>query len=267
VDWIFAPDLLTLWYVFSALFGGGFVFVLLAGCSFFVLRGGNRKTGAERNYVPEKLSIAWAFVPVLLLFVFSVYVKPVFVTRFFAWIVPGVALFICLVMEYAGRNRPAKTAVWFLLLGIFGLKSGLLFRTKGSGFKESVSYLNSRVKPGETVLIYPYFWALDINFYLDRVGAGETDARPVPLTKTPYLAGGGGLDPDPDWAVVENAAKRGGMVYLFCNGNANLSKSDSNQKRTWLPRIQQILAQRHPVHREIIFGPETQCPIKIIMYE
>jgi hypothetical protein len=79
--------------VFSALFGGGYVIVILAACLFFVFRGGYWKRRAGQDFMPEKLSTARAFVPVLLLFVFSVLVKPVFVTRFFAEIVPGAVLF------------------------------------------------------------------------------------------------------------------------------------------------------------------------------
>jgi uncharacterized membrane protein len=266
VDWIFAPNLKTLWYAFSALFGGGYVIVILAACLFF-FRVGYWKRRAGQDFMPEKLSTAWAFVPVLLLFVFSVLVKPVFVTRFFAEIVPGAVLFVAVVVGHAGRKRVAKTAVWLLLLGIFTMKSVLLLRTKGSGFKDSVLYLNQQVKEGETVLIYPYFWALDINYYLDKTGSTQPAARPVSITRSPYLGGGGGLDHAPALDIVETVARKGGKVYLLCSGHANLSRGDSNQKRIWLPQIRQILASQHPVEREMIFGAETQWPIKLLVFE
>ncbi len=264
-DWIFAPDLQILWYAFSALFGRGYVIVILAACLFFVFRSGYWKH-AGKDFLPEKLSTAWAFVPVLLVFVFSVLVKPVFITRYFAEIVPGAVLFIAVVIGHAGRNRVAKTTVWFLLLGIFLTKSFLFFRTKGSGLKDSVVYVNQQVKQGETVIIYPYFLELDMNYYLDKMGSKLPAARPVSITRTPYLLTGGGRDPDPALDIVESLAHKKGKIYLLYTDNEKMSRSDSLQNRIWKLQIRQMLANLHPVHHTIVFGPETQSPMNVVIF-
>lgn len=267
VDWIVAPNLKSLWYVFSALFAGGYTIVLLAVCLFFVFRGGYWKQRTGQDWVLEKIAVAWAFVPVLLMFVFSVFVKPVFVTRFFSWNTPGAVLFIIIVVGYTSNKRSVQTALLLLLLGIFTIKSILFFRTKGSGFKETAHYLSQQVRPGETVFIYPYFWSLDINYYLDKNQSTLPAARPVSITRFSYLGGGGGRDPNPALEIVDSVAHKTGKIYLICNGYSALSKGDSIQKRIWLSTIRKILTDQHPGPQEMIFGGETQCPVRLLVFK
>jgi mannosyltransferase len=266
-DWIFAPDLQMLWYAFSALFGRGYVILILAACLFFAFRSVYWKKEMRSDFLPEKLSTAWAFVPVLLVFLFSVLVKPVFITRYFAEIVPGAVLFVAVVVGYAGRNRAAKTAIWFLLMGIFITKSFSYFRTKGSGLKESVGFVNQQVKQGETVIIYPYFLELDMNYYLDKMGSSLPNARPVNITRSPYLLTGGGRDPDPALDIVESLAHKKGKIYFLYTDNEQMSRSDSLQNRMYKLQIRQMLANQHPVHRTVVFGPETQSPMNVVVFE
>jgi mannosyltransferase len=266
VDWIVAPDGKKLWYVFSALFGGGYTLVILAVCLFFVFRGRYWKRGTEEDYIPEKFSVAWAFIPVLLMFVFSIWVKPVFVTRFFSWITPGAALFIIIVIGYTSNKRNLQTALFILLVCIFAIKSVLFFRTKGSGFKDTAYYLSQQVKTGETVLIYPYFWSLDINYYLGKNQSTTPAARPVSITRFSYLGGGGGRDPDPALDIVDSVADKKGKIYLICNGYPELSRGDSIQKRIWLAPIRKMLTEKHQTPREMIFGEETQNPVRLLIF-
>ncbi len=266
-DWIFTPDLQMLWYAFSALFGRGYVIVILAACLYFVFQTRYWKRGAGEDFLAEKLSTAWAFVPVFLVFIFSILVKPVFITRYFSMIVPGAVLFVAVVLRHAGRNRIAKTMVWFLLLGVFIVKSFLFFRTKGSGLKDSVVYVNQEVKKGETVIIYPYFLELDMNYYLDKMGSKLSAARPVSITRTPYLITGGGHDPDPALDIVESLAHKKGKIYLLYTDNEIMSRSDSLQNRIWKLQIRQMLASQHPVHHSIVFGPETQSPMNVVVFQ
>ena len=267
VDWIFAPDLKMLWYMFSLLFARGYVILILAACLFFVFQSRYWSRRDRMDFLPEKLSTAWAFVPVLTVFLFSVLVKPVFISRFFAGIVPGVVLFIAVVVAHTGRNLVVKTAIWFILLGIFVTKSFLYFRTKGSGLKESVTFVNQQVKEGETVIIYPYFLGLDMNYYLDKMGSKMASARPVTITRSPYLLGGGGRDPDPAMDIVESLAHKKGKIYLLYTDNELMSRSDSLQNRIYKLQIRELLAGQHPVHRTIVFGPETQSPMNVVVFE
>jgi len=161
----------------------------------------------------------------------------------------------------------AKTTVWFLLIGIFIIKSFMFFRTKGSGLKDSVLFVNQQVKEGETVIIYPYFLELDMNYYLDKMGSKLPDARPVTITRTPYLLTGGGRDPNPALDIVESLAHKKGKIYLLYTDNEKMSRSDSLQNRIFKLQIRQMLANQHPVHHSIVFGPETQSPMNVVVFE
>ncbi len=267
VAWITRPYLQDLWYVFSYLFGSGYVIVIMTLCVLLIFIKGFWKREPGYKYEPEKLAAVWAIGPVLLLYGFSIFIKPLFIIRFFAWIVPGATLFTTLVIGYTTRNRTVRTVLWFLVLGIFTVKSVLNFRKKGAGFKDSVQFIHQQLKPGDEVIVYPYFWALDVNYYLDRTGEKQPDARPVPITDSAYLGGGGGVDPDPALQAVRTAAAKGGKVYLVCSGNARLSPGDTSQKRIWLPEIRKILTATHPDQKEIIFGEETQTPVRVVVFE
>ena len=268
VAWMFAPDGMTLWYVLSAVFGGGMVFVILAACLVPVFISGLWKAAKEWSYEPEKLSVVWAFVPILAIWVFSNYVKPIFITRFFVWVIPGVMLFISIVIAYAGKNRWLKTGLFCLLLGLFAVKTVALFKRVGEeGYRSSVAYLNKEVKTGDAVLCYPYFFELETNFYLDRMGSTIPDARPVYYSSAPFLTGGGGIDPVPDLSIVEKVAKTHGRVFLFSDGNAALSRSDTLQTRLWLPKIESILAKEHPKKHVEMFETETQGIFKVQVFQ
>ncbi len=267
VDWIFPPDLKALWYLFSILFARGYVILILVGCLFFVYQSKYWKRKEGNDFLPEKLSTAWAFLPVILMFLFSVLVKPVFISRFFTGIVPGVILFIAIVLSHTGRNALAKTVIWLILTGIFITKSFLYFRTKGSGLKESVAYVNQQAKEGETVIIYPYFLGLDMNFYLDKMGSKLPAARPVDITRSPYLLGGGGRDPDPAMDIIDRLAHKKGRIYFLYTDNEQMSINDSLQNRIYKLQIREMLATRHPVHRTVVFGPETQSPMNVVVFE
>ncbi|MFI5152992.1 MAG: glycosyltransferase family 39 protein [Chitinophagales bacterium] len=267
VDWILKPDFPTLWYVFSAEFGGGYVIVLLAACLFFVWRGMNWKNAKPDELIPEKLSIVWSIFPILLLFLFSVLVKPVFLRRFFVWCVPGTALFSCLCIILTNWSRQLKSLVLILVIGLITWKTVVFSRLKGSGFEESVAFMKKRIKPGDAVIVYPYFWELDVNYYLDKSGSKEAEARPIPINLLPYAPGGGSKDPDPDLLSVRRLAGKPGRIYLFCNGNPGLSKSDTVLKRLWLPQIQTILSGQHPKEEEMVFGKETDNPVRLKIFE
>src|SRR5450432_25413 len=267
VFWIVTPDLKDLWYVISALFGGGYMVILLALCTILILINGYWKRGAGQSFFPEKISIVWSFMPVLLIFAFSRIVTPIFEPLYFSWLTPGIALLICLLVGYTSNNKISRSVIWICMLGVFTLKSISLLNTKGAGFRESAEYLNTNVKDGETVLVYPYFWYLDMNFYLDKIRTPNPAARSIPMTSEPYQLGGGGLEPKPDFDFVQKMAKKG-KVYFICTGYGNdISKTDKKQNRIYLTAIKAILSKELPAHQDFLFGEKSTSPVLIQVYD
>ncbi|MDP9040761.1 MAG: glycosyltransferase family 39 protein, partial [Bacteroidota bacterium] len=236
IDWLSKPDLECLGRTLKDLFGGWWVFLILAICMFFVVR--NRKFASVDRRFLSRLSIAWTILPACLLFIFSYLVKPVFLTRFFVWCLPGSALLTCLTVEYTGWNRVRKSMIWLLLLFILLKKSYGTLSTKGSGYKEAVQYLNEQIRPGESVLTYPYYKSIHASYYLTRMPYPNPLVKPLPITRLPYLPGGGGRDPDPDMQALNNVAAGYDKVYLMCKEGSTPTNADSMQNRTWLPQIQ-----------------------------
>jgi Dolichyl-phosphate-mannose-protein mannosyltransferase len=267
INWILKPDLKYLWYTLRELFGGGWVFLVLIMCLFFVAKKGYWKYATDRGYFLPRLAVAWAILPASLLFLFSNLVKPVFLTRFFVWCLPGAVLLTCLIVSYTGWGHFRKSVVWSLLLFILLIKSHGILRTKGSGYKEAVQYLNEHILPGESVLAYPYYKAGHVAYYLDKIPTSKPFARPIAITKMPYMPGGGGRDPDPDMETLRKVATESGKVYLICSEREGLTITDSILNRTWLPEIQKILFSKHPKQHGIIFGVGSQQAIRIIIYE
>jgi hypothetical protein len=91
--------------------------------------------------------------------------------------------------------------------------------------------------------------------------------KPVSITKSSYLAGGGGRDPDPDLNVIEKIATDAGKIYLIVREKWDSHYSDSIQNRNWLPEIQKIIQNKHPRYQKKIFGAGSMEPIGIIIYE
>jgi Dolichyl-phosphate-mannose-protein mannosyltransferase len=266
IDWISRPDPIYLWLTIKDLFGGGLVFLALIFCLFFVWKKRYWKNNAGEGYSISRLSIMWAIVPACLLFLFSWMAKPVFLTRFFVWCLPGAVLLTCVIVGYTGWNHIRKSVFWLLLLVILVIRSNGVLRTKGSGYKEAVKYLNEQIQPGETVLTYPYYKSIHTGFYLDKLAAPKPFARPLVITTLPYLPGGGGRDPDPDMETLKKLVAFNGKVYLLCRGDSNYI-TDSIQNRAWLPEIERVIFSRHPKQHDSVFGVGTEQPIRIIIYE
>jgi uncharacterized membrane protein len=267
IDWIKMPDFHLLWFTVKDLFGGGAAFVILMICLVFGIKGGFRKQAAEEGNIMPKLSVAWAFVPVILLFVFSHLVKPAFLIRFFVWCLPGSILFTCLIIGNTGWNHIRKSIIWLGLITILVVRSYSVLHVKGSGYKDAVRYLNENIRPGETVLAYPYYKSVHTVYYLDKLPFAKPNARPFIITSESFLPGGGGKDPSPDFDMLKKFAAGKGRIYLICKEAEIPTITDTIQNRTYLPEIESIIAGTHPVKENRIFGAGLEEPIRIIVYE
>jgi uncharacterized membrane protein len=267
VSWLTKPDLKYLWYTCKDLVGGGYDFLILLFCLFFVVKKGYWKYASDNEVFLRKLALAWTLVPTLLLFIFSYLEKPVFLTRYFVWCVPGAVLFISLIILYTGWNYKRQSVVWLLLFIIMLYRSYVFLHLRGSGYKEAVQYLNKTVGPGESVLIYPFYKSFHVTYYLDKMHSPNPFVKPLPITRRSYLTGGGGTDPDPDFNLVNNIAANTGKIYLITREIWDSPLADSIQNRVWLPEIQKIILSKHPKQQKMIFGAGTLDPLRVVVYE
>jgi uncharacterized membrane protein len=267
VAWLTKPDLKYLWYTCKDLVGGGYDFLILLFCLFFVLKKRYWKYASDNEVFLRRLAIAWTLVPTLLLFVFSYLEKPVFLTRYFVWCVPGAVLLISLIISYTGWNFKRQYVVWLLLFIIMLYRSYTFLLLRGSGYKEAVQYLNVTVRPGESVLTYPFYKSFHVSYYLNKMYSPNPFVKPLPITRRSYLTGGGGTDPDPDMELVNKVAANSGKIYLITRDIWDSPLADSIQNRIWLPEIQKIILSKHPKQQKMVFGAGTLDPLRVIVYE
>jgi uncharacterized membrane protein len=267
VAWLTKPDLKYLWYTCKDLVGGGYDFMILLFCMFFVVKRGYWKYASDNEVFLRKLALAWTLVPTLLLFVFSYLEKPVFLTRYFVWCVPGAMLLISLIILYTGWNYKQQTVAWLMLFIIMLYRSNTFLHLRGSGYKETIRYLNANVKPGESVITYPFYKSFHVTYYLDKMHSPNPFVKPLPITRRSYLTGGGGIDPDPDMELVNKVAANTDKIYLITREIWESPLADSIQNRVWLPEIQKIILSKHPKQRKMIFGAGTLEPLRVIVYE
>jgi hypothetical protein len=267
VAWLTKPDLKSLWYTCKDLLGGGLNFLILLFCLFFVVKKGIWKYASDNEVLLCRLALVWTLVPALLLYVFSYLEKPIFMPRYFVWCVPGAILLTSLIISYTGWNFKLQSVVWFLLSVTMIFRSYKFLHLRGSGYKEAVKYLNETVRPGESVLAYPFYRSFHVSYYLDKMHSPNPYVKPQPLIRDTILTGGGGTDPDPDLELVNRFASNPGKIYLLTTDIWSSPLTDSIQNRTWLPEIQKIILKKHPKQRKLIYGNKTLDPIDVIVYE
>ena len=267
VDWLTKPDLKYLWYTLKDLVGGGYDFLVLLFCLFVVVKKGLWKYATDNEVFLRRLALAWTLVPTILLFAFSYLEKPVFLTRYFVWCVPGAVLLTSLIISYTGWNYKLKSFVWLFLSIIMLYRSYVFLHLRGSGYKDAVRYLNQTVMPGESVLVYPYYKTSHVSYYLGKMHSPNPFVKPSPITRGVYLAGGGGKDPDPDMEKVNEVAGNTGKIYLVTREIWDSPLADSIQNRVWLPEIQKIILRKHPKQQKMVFGAGTLDPLRVVVYE
>jgi len=102
---------------------------------------------------------------------------------------------------------------------------------------------------------------------MDKMISPNPFAKPQPITRSSYLTGGGGTDPNPGMDLVNKVANNSGRVYLITREIWDSPLSDSIQNRTWLPEIEKIILSKHPKQQKMVFGAGTLDPIRVIVYQ
>jgi hypothetical protein len=233
----------------------------------FVNKKSYSENTGDKEFFLAKLSVVWAFFPILFIFLFSIFIKPVFQIRFFVWSLPAMTLIITLIIGFLGLSTIFRTILYIFMLFILIRNSYLHLGEKGSGIREAVQFINGQVRPEDAVIAYPYLKSFHIDFYLDKLRFPRPETRSIPITRYPYYAGGAERDPDPDLDSVERISSQHHRIFLLCDGSPVPAKMNQLINRTWLPRIKEILAANHAVKLDSVFADKHEESVRIIIYE
>ena len=267
ISWMPRTRLSDLSNALQDLFGGKKIMVLLTACLLVIVWKGFWKYLIRGWNFLAKLSLTWSIVPVLLLFVVSYFFKPLFITRYFIWCVPGSVLLVMLILGYSGKSLLLKNALWclvflFLLIQIYGR-----LHFKGSGYRDAVKFLIEQAQPGEAVIAYPAYKSDYTKFYMEFTHPPPLVNKPFVLTSLPYMVSGAGRENDPDMDILENISQRYRKIYIITTPESSLGRVDTILNMSSLKQIEKKLDLRHGRLAERVFGEKTAEPVSVITYQ
>jgi uncharacterized membrane protein len=266
INWMHSPSIKYFLTTVMFFFGGKYIFLGLVICMFFIFRYWNFKNvnRIDNLFLPV-LSVSWVAIPFSLIFLVSVFIKPVFLDRYFIWCLPASVFIVCMIICNLAVSRTAMVLIFTLPVFILLVQSYQKLLPKGSGYKEAALFLSKEVNNGDAVISYPFFRAAHFSFYLSKVSGATAYAIPKQITGEEFLPGGGGSDPDPDIEMIEGISKSAAKIFVICHTGKR--ESDQRQNRTWLPEIEKVLSQDHHRKKEFVFGENLTVPVRILVFE
>lgn len=263
VLWMHAPSWKMLVRGGMNFFGGPLLvagFLGLAGWVWWRYR--PRLSAAQRTMLI--FCITSLSLPLLVVYAYSIWVQPMFQYRYFIGSLPAAALLVGLLVHQAS-DRWSGVAWIGAALALGQLVPAMqAMQVKGTGYRDLAAYLVSHAEAGDLVTAYPYFKGDHYGHYLERLAPGKSALSSVPFSQDEYLPGGGGWDPDPDIAGLEEALPGKKTVWLICNPAPR--EADQRQNRTWLPVIDSLLSRQFARKDSLVFRPEYGAPTKLLIY-
>ena len=266
ISWIPEPQVKYIVTVVSRLFGHKLIFIFVVVTGFYMLWKDYRdKVNSLRNeHSLLSLSGIMILFPVFVVYLVSVFYMPVMLLRYFSWIVPFSVIIIAITIGFFNSYK------WIYV--IFGLCLLLELSNsyndldkKGSGYKQTASFIQQSSKEGDALLCYPFTKTSHVEFYSSRVAKDKKALMPASFSKGHIYPGGGRRDPDVDMDVVQTIAMNSKRVFVVCSNNSH--DADIRQNRHWLPRIIESIRRHHPTMKEKIFQPNTDEPIMLLIFE
>ena len=107
-------------------------------------------------------------------------------------------------------------------------------------WRSMIEQIAPSIKPDDTLLVYPFFLRMPVDYYLERLDHEQRLPRP-----TEYAAGyyrpGGGQDPDPDWQTLQKISRSAhGRIWLIAHEDTLPSTRTLN--RAHAPAIRKQLS-------------------------
>jgi hypothetical protein len=244
------------------LFGGtGFLiaYLVLFGMVFWL-----SKTALRQDF-RRILSVSslWILLPVLGIFVFSLLVKPVFLYRYFIWLLPASGLLAGLLFRHLRTSSLLLAALVGFLVCAQAVPSYLMLRAKGSGYRDVALFIVRHARPGDVVIAYPFFKADHYRYYLDRQSRPDSFLVPRAYHAAPYLPGGGGREPDPDWEKLDTLLSRAERVFLISDPATR--ETDERLNRKALPAIEARISITHPARQVYVMGEQFEEPTRVLV--
>ncbi len=156
--WITKPDISSLIQLLQGYLGGTFV-LLLFGSSIVL-------TGNKVKEMQTKLLYAWAFMPIILVFTYSILFRPLFEPRYLLFSAPAMILLLS-----ANLSKLRFYARWkdLLMVGLAVLlivpAVGQAIRTDKDDMRNLAMFLEENVDSDEFVLIHPPYYEDPLIYY------------------------------------------------------------------------------------------------------
>lgn len=266
VDWIGEPAFKNLIFVISALFGGKYILLCLVTCLLYILWESDLIIRISKiNFFLPVLSITWVCIPACIMFLFSIFIKPAFLDRYFIWCLPGAIFIVSMIIIKLPIKSVWKPFIFTVPILILLVQSYQKLIPKGSGYRDAAVFLSNEVKPKDAVITYPFYKAIHYSFYLSTIKKGQPYLESKSISPEVFLPGGGGRDLDPDFEKISEISKISDRVFVICITKAR--EADQRLNRVWLPLIKEKLSQQHPVQKSITFMPNSLEPIMVLIFE
>jgi hypothetical protein len=263
INWIRRPGLQLVFETIVHLAGGWGMLSVMVFCALAIAsRRGRIFPGNDPLF--HTLLPAWFWLPVLSMAVFSVFVKPAFLERYFIGSIPAAAILASTLFREAMRHMPMPRMAWLLILPTALMFSIGPLRQKGSGYRDTAEFIARHAEKNDAVIAYPFMKADHYRFYIREKAGEKPQLLPLAIHSAEYLPGGGGRDPDPDLGRVDSLSRVADRVFLVCNND--FLPSDHQLNKVWLPSIDSILRRSHSIRDTLVFGEALIQPTRLIIY-
>lgn len=261
--WMSPPTAKVFLKGISVLFGGmGFLLAYLAVVALAWRPGHAAAMKSARGLAI--LAGVWIFLPLVMVFLFSVLVKPLFLYRYFIWLLPAAALLVGLLVRHAWAVSPWLAWLVAITICVQVLPAYGMLRVKGSGYRDAAAFIAGEAERGDAVIAYPFFKADHYRYYREKQPEPGDHLSPRAFHTSGYLPGGGGRDPDPDFQRLDSIAAQARRIFLVCNPEPR--EADARQNRTALPAIEQQLGRHFPIRKSRVFGEGFEVPTRVIIF-
>jgi mannosyltransferase len=128
---------------------------------------------------PTALVVAWAVIPVVLTFAYSLVAQPVFLPRNLLTCLPAVAIVIAVVVCRAPAGRPGVLGLLAVALAIRAVPLAAAYGVSPEPWGTVTHRVLAAARPGDCVTFYPEDARNPFRWYLDRAGAASRAPRAV----------------------------------------------------------------------------------------
>ena len=253
VDWIGRPELGDLPATLTELAGGRVTLIVFMGFlgALVVRLILKRHSLPKGNRGSVNLIFLWLAAPIAATFLFSLFFKPIFVSKYLIGSLPALVLiFAVCVAQFRHRAILLTLALMFSLLVAKNYRDGF---SHGAGARDAMQYLAEHAEAGDAIICYPFYGIKPVEFYLSKMKPPE-NIHLGRIASGTYNPGGGSADPDPDMALVAKLAANHQRVWLFALGGTGNTDFSKRLNRNWTDRITAAVSTELPQSTRLVFG-------------